>query len=454
VSTTDDRAAENGPDPGVFTITRTGQTSDPLTVTFQLLGSATNGTDYETLATSATIPAGAATTTVTVTPRADLDVEGNESVILSLSPGADYTIGSQGLAGLTITDSVVVTVAAIDPDASELGLDPGVFTFTRSGGDQSAPLVLTFARDGTASNAADFENIGFTVTIPANQSSVAVTIAPLADNALEGPETVLLTINPSNAYTVGPPSGPVTIADDPVIVTLSAADAAASEAGPDPGVFAFTRTGGNPAAQLNVFFALGGTAANNGDFLLIGGNIIIPAGQLSATLTITPRQDNNVEAAETVVVTLEPRPTYAIGSPSTATITIADDPAVVTVVATDPDASESGANPGVHGDPHGREPGGRANRDRLAGRHGIQRLRLRLAGRRQLRGDDSGQSGVGDGHSDADPGWRRRGSRNGDSHHQPESGVHRRCSGFGYRDDSGLNFGATSMRLGPPARSN
>jgi hypothetical protein len=284
---------------------------------------------------------------VTVTPRADLDVEGNESVILSLSPGADYTIGSQGLAGLTITDSVVVTVAAIDPDASELGLDPGVFTFTRSGGDQSAPLVLTFARDGTASNAADFENIGFTVTIPANQSSVAVTIAPLADNALEGPETVLLTINPSNAYTVGPPSGPVTIADDPVIVTLSAADAAASEAGPDPGVFAFTRTGGNPAAQLNVFFALGGTAANNGDFLLIGGNIIIPAGQLSATLTITPRQDNNVEAAETVVVTLEPRPTYAIGSPSTATITIADDPAVVTVVATDPDASESGANPGV-----------------------------------------------------------------------------------------------------------
>ncbi|MBM3841563.1 MAG: hypothetical protein FJ398_27190 [Verrucomicrobia bacterium] len=49
-----------------------------------LNGAAVNGADYKTLATSATIAAGAASTTVKVEPMDDTAVEGHETVILTL----------------------------------------------------------------------------------------------------------------------------------------------------------------------------------------------------------------------------------------------------------------------------------------------------------------------------------------------------------------------------------
>jgi hypothetical protein len=75
--------------------------------------------------------------------------------------------------------------------------------------------------------------------------------------------------------------------------------------------------------------------------------VTIPAGQTSAVVTIAPLADNRVEDAEAVILTLDARPSYVIDTPSTAMLTIADDPPVVTVTATDPDASESDADPGV-----------------------------------------------------------------------------------------------------------
>src|SRR5439155_5115491 len=68
VTATDANASEAGADPGVFTITRTGSNTASLTVNFALSGTAANGTDYNSLGSSVTIPAGAGTATVTVTP--------------------------------------------------------------------------------------------------------------------------------------------------------------------------------------------------------------------------------------------------------------------------------------------------------------------------------------------------------------------------------------------------
>ena len=65
------------PDPGTFTFSRTGDTTSALTVDFTLSGSAINGTDYATLPTQITIPAGQLSTTLTVTPSAG---SGNQAV--------------------------------------------------------------------------------------------------------------------------------------------------------------------------------------------------------------------------------------------------------------------------------------------------------------------------------------------------------------------------------------
>jgi hypothetical protein len=349
---TDDDAAEAGLDEGTFTITRTGSVDQPLTALFETAGSAAEGDDYQPVGTSLTIPAGAAAATLTITPIDDSALEGAESVVVTLSASPDYVVGVPGIAGLTIADDdlPVVAIVASDPDATEAGPTNGTFTLSRTG-DTAAPLIVILRHGGTASDGADYVSLGgpvFAVTIPAGQAALALTLTPLADNLVEGAETAELKIEPSLNYVVGvPDAATVVIADDPPIVNLVATDPDAAEAGGDPGIFTFTRSGGNLAAALTVQASLGGTAANASDYAFIAGNQTIPANQTSATKTILPLADNRVEGPETVISTVEPSPNYLIGPSGTATVTIADDPAVVTVAASDPDASETGPDPGV-----------------------------------------------------------------------------------------------------------
>ncbi len=74
--------------------------------------------------------------------------------------------------------------------------------------------------------------------------------------------------------------------------------------------------------------------------------VSIPAGQSSATVTVTPRQDNLIEGLETVEITLVDRNTHTLGSPAAASIEIADDVAEVHISAIDPAAAEAGQDPG------------------------------------------------------------------------------------------------------------
>ncbi len=68
-----------------------------------------------------------------------------------------------------------------------------------------------------------------------------------------------------------------------------------------------------------------GTATNGLDHNNICSIFTIPANQTSATLTITPIQDNLVEGTEALTLTIAPRPEYtAATGHGTATINIAD----------------------------------------------------------------------------------------------------------------------------------
>src|SRR5262245_35416374 len=97
--------AEAGLDPGVFTVTRTGATTAALTVNYTVGGTATNGTDYQTLSGSVAIAAGSASATITVTPIDDTLNERNETVTVTLSSNASYNVGSPSTATVTIADN-------------------------------------------------------------------------------------------------------------------------------------------------------------------------------------------------------------------------------------------------------------------------------------------------------------------------------------------------------------
>jgi len=91
--------------PAVFTVSRTGPTNAPLTVYFTTAGSATSEADYRPLTGSVTIPAGAESTTVTLTPvvkDASSGMTPNKSVVLTLANGPAYSVGSSNFASATI----------------------------------------------------------------------------------------------------------------------------------------------------------------------------------------------------------------------------------------------------------------------------------------------------------------------------------------------------------------
>ncbi len=106
-------------------------------------------------------------------------------------------------------------------------------------------------------------------------------------------------------------------------VTIVATDAQASEIGTDNGVFTISRSGSTNTA-LNVNYTISGTASNGVDYKTIPNSVTIAAGSSSATIVITPIDDNTDEGDETIILTLTSGSSYLIGNPSSATVMIKD----------------------------------------------------------------------------------------------------------------------------------
>jgi uncharacterized protein DUF5666/Calx-beta domain-containing protein len=217
VGVIDAAAAENGEDTGTFRLTRTPTAAlpvtSPLTVTFTLTGTATNGLDYQLLPLSATFPAGSTTVDIVVTPLADLLVEAPETVVLTLTGATPYVLGTPLSAVVTITEMPTVSVSAFDSSASETGLKTGQFRFTRNG-SVVAPLTVTFAVGGTALAGSDYQSLPASVTFVAGAATADVLVTPILDGLVEGPETVIVTVTGAASYDVGvPASATVTIVD-------------------------------------------------------------------------------------------------------------------------------------------------------------------------------------------------------------------------------------------------
>src|ERR1051326_1617646 len=105
ITATDGVASEQASDTATFKVMRSDSTSASLTVKYTIGGTATNGTDYNTLSGSVIIAAGASSATVTLTPKDDGSYEGKEIAVLSLQSNIGYTVGSPSSATATLNDN-------------------------------------------------------------------------------------------------------------------------------------------------------------------------------------------------------------------------------------------------------------------------------------------------------------------------------------------------------------
>ncbi|MFQ5471055.1 MAG: Calx-beta domain-containing protein, partial [Gammaproteobacteria bacterium] len=107
---TDATSSESGTDIAQFTITRLGILDYPLTIFYQVGGTATNGLDFsENLSGSLTFPAGTGIGTqssvITLSPINDALVEGDESISISINQSTAYTLATNSSVTATIIDN-------------------------------------------------------------------------------------------------------------------------------------------------------------------------------------------------------------------------------------------------------------------------------------------------------------------------------------------------------------
>ena len=346
IATTDSDAAETAtgvtPNPGIFTLTRTGDVSQAITVNYTLSGTATNGTDYSSLPGTVSFAAGSSNTTVTVTPIDDNIFEGTETAILTLTTGTDYNLDVANSATVNIADNDLPSISlAVSPaSVTEDGPTNLVYTFTRTGTTANA-LTVNYGVGGTATFNTDYTQTGATsltattgtITFAAGSSNATLTIDPTADTTVEPDETVVLTLATATGYTVNTTTavtGTITNDDSSAlpVITVAATDANAAETAtgitPNPGVFTLTRLGGNINQPLTVTYSLTGTATNGADYTTVANNVIFAAGSNTTTVTLTPIDDTIFEGTETAILTLVKGTAYTLGTTANATVSIAD----------------------------------------------------------------------------------------------------------------------------------
>ncbi|HEV2083091.1 MAG TPA: IPT/TIG domain-containing protein [Brevundimonas sp.] len=221
------------------------------------------------------------------------------------------------------TPSVSITVGPAS--VSEDGATNLTYTVTRSVTSTSA-LTVNLTTTGTATSGTDYTGGVASVTIPANATTATVTIDPTVDGAVEANETVTLTVASGAGYTVGSPASATgTILNDDVpSATIAVSPASVAEDGAPNLVYTITL---NQAAlsSTSVGYTITGTATNGTDYATIASPLVIPAGNLTGTITVNPTADATIEANETVTLTLGAGAGYTVGVPNAATGTILND---------------------------------------------------------------------------------------------------------------------------------
>jgi len=209
-------AALDGSSTGLLTFTCTGVTNGPLVVNFSLGGTAVKWEDYYRLPegdmpVSVTIPAGASSTTLAITAKANTTGANPETAVFTITPGPLYTIGAANTATITIVAAAPqvpsVSVVATVPTAVIGGSSSALLTFSRTGTPTGA-LAVNYALSGTAVKWSDYYRLPegdmpVSVTIPDGASSATLAITAKANTTGANPETAVFTLLADPAYVVG-----------------------------------------------------------------------------------------------------------------------------------------------------------------------------------------------------------------------------------------------------------
>ncbi|EKF18646.1 Calx-beta domain-containing protein [Nitratireductor pacificus] len=274
--------SEDGAADLVYTVTRSQNLSSSTIVNLGYTGSA-DASDYTGATLTVTIPSGSTSGIVVINPSADVTVEADETVTVSIQSGSGYTIGAPSSATGTILndDLGVLTINNVTFSEDDSGTQAIPFTISLS--SPAGPGGVTFdiaTADGTATAGEDYQAKSIVgATIAPGESTYVFSVDVYGDTSNEPNETFFVNItNVTNAIT-GDGQGVGTIVNDdlagPSVTSISPNN------GPEAGGTSVTITGTNFTGATAVTF--GGAAAAS--FTVNSGTTIsavTPAGTAGA----------------------------------------------------------------------------------------------------------------------------------------------------------------------------
>ena len=136
-----------GTTPALFTFTRVGLVSSPVTVDYTVAGTAVAGTDFDPLPGRITIPAGATSATVSFVPRPNPANLNNRTATLTITPNNSYGVGASDRAGVTIfanSGSLYISTLRALPNATT-STAYGTATIQLSADEKTAMVNVSFA---------------------------------------------------------------------------------------------------------------------------------------------------------------------------------------------------------------------------------------------------------------------------------------------------------------------
>ncbi len=348
-----------------LTATLSAASSLAVTVPFTINGSSTasaGGVDHDCAASNITITAGNTTGNITCTATRDSMDESNETIIFDMTTGSlvNATAGAITTHTLTITDDdaapsvdfALASSATNEGNAGNTAIQIQIDISAASGLNVTVPYTITGTATGSGT---DHDCANGSAIITAGNTSVTIDCNIIGETLLEADETIIFTMT-TGSITNGA-AGSVTVHtktitnDDAGPTVQLGANFAANEGNAGTTTVDFTATlSAVSGLATTVPLQINGssTATSNVDYDQCDTQIIIPAGQLSATGDCRILGDTTYEANETIIMEINTGSLVnaTAGADTDQVFTITNDDAAPTVAFSVASQNETEGNAG------------------------------------------------------------------------------------------------------------
>ncbi|MCY3628728.1 MAG: hypothetical protein OXG94_01805, partial [Bacteroidetes bacterium] len=302
----------------------------PFTLNYTLdkvRSTATEGKDFTiTNSGSVQVPARAASVTIPIEIVDDSEDEPDETVILKLTAGTGYELGSSREHTVTIVDNDPTVYFASATSSAEEGIGTQNVRVTLASAPAS-DLTLSYTLSGTAVEGTDYtiKDSG-SVPVSAGATSVDIPVVITDDAEDELDETVILTLTDGTGYIAGSSQNEHTLTitdnDEPAAWFALVESSVPEDTGTHEIEVLIDPV---PANDFTLSYTLGGTADEDSDYTITGsGTVSVSAGSKQVKIPVVVTEDSEDELDETVILTLTSGTGYSVGSQKEHTLTIED----------------------------------------------------------------------------------------------------------------------------------